>query len=90
MEFNLNNGTDKVKEHCLRLRNEVNLEAEVTIERIQDIRDALIEELNDYQVTCLSQIESDKIQKQQFQNFIDELKDFDKEWSEYWTKYQIN
>ena len=90
LEFNLKNGTDKVKEHCLRLRNEVSLEAEITIERIQDIRDVLIEEINDYQAICLSQIESDKIQKQQFQKFIDELKDFDKVWSEYLKKYQIH
>ena len=90
LDYSLTNSIDTVKEHCVNLRNEVDLEAEITMKRIQDIRDEMITEIDIYQANCISNLESDKIQKEGFSGFIDELRSFHKEWSEYLKKYQIN
>ena len=89
-DFSLNNSVDLVKLYCANLRNEVDLEAEIAIKRIQDIRDEMIKEIDTYQANCISNLEAEKIQKEGFNGFIDELRSFHKEWSEYLKKYQIN
>ena len=91
MNFTLNNRTDAVKEHCLKPRNELSLESEIAIKKIQDERDEIIKELDEYQTNILNNfIELDQVEKKNFESFIDELKIFHTEWKEYLKKYQIN
>ena len=83
LEHSLTNGIDRVKEHCVNLRSEVDLEAEIAIKRVQDIRDEMIKEIDLYQENCISNLEADTIQKEEFNGFINELRSFHKKWSEY-------
>ena len=89
-DFKLTNGIDTVKEHCLKLKNEISLEAEVAIKRIQDVRDGLIGEIDSYEVNCVSNLEWDKSNKKRFNRFLKELRNFHQYWTDYLKKYQIN
>ena len=81
---------DEIKEDCFKLRKAINLECDIVVKQIQDARDELIEEVNDYQANCISNFETDKINNLKINDFINELKVFHKEWSEYLNESQIN
>ena len=89
-DFKLTKGIDSVKEHCLKLKNEINLEAEVAIKSIQYLREEMIGELNSYEANCVSNLELDKINQERFNGFLKTLKNFHQYWSLYLKKYQIN
>ena len=89
MSFSLNNSSDKVKEFCLNLRNEVSLETEVLIKHVQDNNDKLINEINDFEIRCISNINSDKVNIAKFNDFLNETKHFHQESIEYLRKYRI-
>ena len=90
LDFSLANSIDVIKEHCLKLRTEVNLETELAIKQIQDIRDEMIQDIDTYQTNCISNLESNKVQTQEFDDIFNEMRSFHKEWSEYLKHYQIN
>ena len=90
LDFSLANSVDAVKEHCLKLKTEVSLEAEIAIKQIQDIRDEMIKDIDTYQANCISHLESNKVKTQEFDGFINEMRSFHKKWSEYLKQYQIN
>ena len=89
MRFSLNNSSDKVKEFCLKLRNEVSLETEVLIKHVQDYNEKLINEINDFEMRCIANINSDKNKIAKFNDFLNETKHFHQESIEYLRKYQI-
>ena len=89
MSFSLNNSSDKVKEFCLKLRNEVTLETEVLIKHVQDYHEKLINEINGFEMICISNINSDKVKIPKFNEFLNETKHFHQESIEYLRKYQI-
>ena len=86
----LNTSIDVIKAHYLTLRNEVSLEAEVAIEKIQNVRDEMIEEINKHETISVSNLETDKSLKQKSDALVNEMRTFYKEWSEYLKNYQIN
>ena len=89
MSFSLNNSSHKVKEFCLKLRNEVSLETEVLIKHVQDYNEKLINEINDFEMRCIANINSDKNKIAKFNDFLNETKHFHQESIEYLRKYQI-
>ena len=89
MSFSLNNSSDKVKEFCLNLRNEVSLETEVLIKHVQDNNDKLINEINDFEMRCIANINSDKVNMKKFNRSLNETKHFHQESIEYLRKYNI-
>ena len=89
MRFSLNNSSDKVKEFCLKLRNEVSLETEVLIKHVQDYNEKLINEINDFEMRCIANINSDKNKIAKFNDFLNETKHFHQESIEYLRKYKI-
>ena len=90
LNFTLSHSADVVKDQCLKLQHEVSQEAEVLIKQIKDIRDKMLKEINYYQMSCISNLQSDKILKQNSNAFINEMTKFRHEWSEYLKRYQIN
>ena len=90
LELTLITSIDIVKELCNKLRTEINLEAQVAIKQIHDVEEELVEKVNKYENTCVSNLESDKTSENNFQDFNNELKAYHKNWSEYLKKYQIN
>ena len=85
-DFYLANSVDCVKEHCLKLRNAISLEAQVRVKRIQEVEDELIQEVLEYENKCFQ----NELKKCDIDQFVKEMKDFHQEWSEYLKKYQIN
>ena len=89
MSFSLNNGSDRVKEFCLKLRNEVTLETEVLIKHVQDYNEKLINEINDFEMRCIANINSDKVNIAKINRFLNETKYFHQISIEYLRKYKI-
>ena len=89
LNFKLQNGTDLIKEHCSKVRNKVLMETEIVIKQVRDLSDDLINEIFDYEANCISNFEKDNIIKENFKNFIQNLKSFHNQWNQYLNKSQI-
>ena len=81
---------DSVKDDCLKIKNQISLAAELVIKQIHDVKDALLEEVNVYERKCVSNAKSHKTQKNNFDDYIDELNNYHKKWTEYLKNSQIN
>ena len=90
MNFTLINKVDVLKEHCLKLRNEVDSYAEIAIKQTQHVRNEMLQEIENYQTKCLFNMETDKTQVQKSTHFLNELKDFNQEWNVSLDRYQMN
>ena len=80
---NLNNGIDKIKEHCIDLRNDVQLATETTIQYINELNQSMINRINDYEKICIDQYENEQEYKEKFVRIIKEMRSFHKEWENY-------
>ena len=50
------NGTDRINSHCFDLRQEVDLATEKLIDQIQDEREKLLKEINDFEADRIKQL----------------------------------
>ena len=82
LDLSSTNGEEIVKEDCLSLRNEVMLETELVIKKIQDLSEVLVNQICDFEIICISNIKPDQVKKEQFNGIINELKLFHKKWSD--------
>ncbi len=57
-KFTIQNGEAQVKEYCVQLRSQVNMEAEVLIEQILKFNATMIGEVNKYEEQCISSFNS--------------------------------
>ena len=73
-KYRVNNSVEQTKENCMKLRNEIQLEAELRIKKIQDLCEDKINELNKYEEECISTYKSE-IEA----GFITEMVEFQKE-----------
>ena len=79
----LRNSAKIVMDHCLNLRNQVQLETELLIKKLQDINEEKIQKIDEYEKNCLSsQIYKPIIEL----NIIEEAEKF----LEYWRSYLEN
>jgi hypothetical protein len=53
LKANLDNGVDQVRDHCVKLRNDVHLKTEILIEQIHQLNEELIKEIDDYEKKCI-------------------------------------
>ena len=67
----------------------LNKETEVLIKHLQDNNDRLINEINNFEMRCIANIDLDKINIAKFNDFLNETKHFHQESIEYLRKYQI-
>jgi WD40 repeat protein len=58
---NLDNGVDQVKDHCIRLRSQVQLEKELMTECLHQLNEKLIGEIDNYEKQCVSSFNNKKI-----------------------------
>ena len=89
LSFSIATSVDEIREYCLNLRNQVALETELVIKQLQDLSDELINDINNYEAKCIANIESDELNKEKFNNLLNEMKFFHREWSEYLKKHQL-
>jgi hypothetical protein len=60
-KLNLENGEDQIREHCILLRNKVNLETEILIENLHQSNEKLIAEIDKYENDCVGSFNKKKI-----------------------------
>ena len=87
-EMGVNNGVDKIKEHCVEIRREVQLATEETIQLINNYNEELIKRIDDYEKEYSDLFELDSSVKQEFKQTINDLEAFHTEWCLYlkqWT-----
>jgi hypothetical protein len=93
IQFGLDSSVDKVKEHCLNLKSDVQLATEETIEQINQLNELFINKIDDYQDKCIHSFEnntSDQMHLQEFKNIINELESFKIEGLKYLKQIQID
>lgn len=86
----LNNGIDKIKEHCIELRREVQLRTEQKILEVNQLNEMLIQQIDDYEEECVQNFTSKKESKRAFDEIIVEINKFLDEKREYLRGFQIN
>ena len=86
----LSNGSNLVKEHCSKLRNEVQLETEILIQKIQKFNENMINEINEYESKQVSSLEKNNLPTNDFNDFVDETKKFHENYVKYLKNYEID
>jgi hypothetical protein len=90
-ELSLQNGADQVREHCIRLRNQVHLETDILIEEAHELNESLISEIDKYEKDCIESFDSNTNTRDNvFDKFIDDLKEFYTDNTKYLSEFEIN
>ena len=90
IEMGVNNGIDKIKEHCVEIRREVQLATEETIQLINNYNEELIKRIDDYEKEYSDLFELDSSVKQEFKQTINDLEAFHTEWCLYLKQLKID
>jgi hypothetical protein len=56
VEVKISNPEAKIREHCEKIRNQIDLNTEIIIEKISNYRDQLFNEVNNYEQVCISNL----------------------------------
>ena len=79
---------ERIKEHCDKLRNEVQLSSEELIETIQKFNSELIEQINAYEKNSV--VDFNQENKSALDNFINEMYAFHAKWSDYFKQVKLD
>ena len=92
LKSDLNNGEDTIKQHCMNLRCDVHASADTAILRINELTDSMIEEINKYEVECLTnlQMTSSGQEAKKIEQTFKKIEAFYKEWSLYLTNIKYD
>jgi len=90
LEKILLNGADRVKEHCIELRLDVDLATETAIEEIKQHRDTIIKQINDYEAKTVALIQIEVKTKNEFKSSIKSMDEFTRGWKSYLTRSKID
>jgi hypothetical protein len=85
----LNNGVDKIKDHCIELRREVQLKTEQKILEINQLNEALIQQIDEYEEECVFNFTSKRESKRAFDGIIIEINKFLNEKRDYLKGFQV-
>jgi hypothetical protein len=58
LESSMDNGVDQIQMHCNKMKNEVQLRAEILIEQVHQITESMIAEINQYEKECVDSFKS--------------------------------
>jgi hypothetical protein len=87
IKIGVNNSDDFIKEHCIEMRNEVQLVTEVTIEHINDYNSEIIKEIDKYEKERLEINKSTKkIDLNSFDSSLKDLNEFLKEMQSFYDE----
>ncbi len=90
LEGLLLNEADRVKEHCIKLRLDVDLATETAIEQIQNHRDTIINQIHDFEAKTVALIQIEEKTRNDTKSSIKSLGEFSKEWKGYLTSANID
>jgi hypothetical protein len=89
--LNLDNGADKVKEHCIYLHSQVHLATDVLIEDAHNFNESLIAEIDKYEQECTDSFNSmATTNDNKFDKFIVDLNEFHSVKIKYLTEFDVN
>jgi hypothetical protein len=90
-KVSLDTGADEIKEYCIQLRNQVQLETEILIEQIHQFNTSLVADIDNYEKECVRSF-SDKISEKEkkFREFQAETSTFYDETSNYLNEFIID
>ena len=84
--FGINNGVDRIKEHCLELKNRVQLQTEEAIEQLNEHNKQMIKEIEEFEIDCIKFYRANEkkgLSFSEFQQNKQELEEFNLKWNEY-------
>jgi hypothetical protein len=89
-KLSLDNGVNQVREHCIRLRNQVHLETDILIEEVHKFNESLIAEIDKYEQECVDSF-NNKITKEdnEFDKFLVDLTDFRSDKTRYLAEFDV-
>jgi len=90
IQLGLENGIDFVKEHCLELRNDVQLVTEKAIEQINHFNKEIIDEIDDYEQDLIEYNRNNSESLASFNEIANELELFHTVNMEYLKQYEID
>jgi hypothetical protein len=89
-ELNLDNGVDQLREHCIRIRNQVHLRTDRLIEEVHNFNESLIAEINKYEQECVESFDKQmKGKSDQLDSFVSELNEFCTNQTNYLNEFKI-
>ena len=74
METKLASPHLKISEHCEKLKNKIDITTETLIEKLNEDRNVLVAEVNEFQLKCFDQFNSNANKLESFQVQLDEHK----------------
>jgi hypothetical protein len=87
-KFNMHNGVDQVREHCIQLRNQVHLETDILIEEVHGLNEKLIGEIDKYEQLCLESFNGKIVSyKKDVGEILDEIDQYHDDTSRYLTEF---
>ena len=94
VEFDLNNAVERIKEHCINLRCQVNTAADIAILKINELSDSMFAEIEAYEKECIKSFQlnqvKESVQIQRFEQGIDQAEEFYKKWTAYLMNVQLD
>jgi len=90
IKIGIENSTDLVKEHCIDLRSDVQLAAEETILKVNDITTKLIEEIDEYEKELIEFNKNNSKSLDTFNAIVKELESFHTLNTEYLNKNKVD
>jgi hypothetical protein len=89
-KFNLDSGVGQLKEHCILLRNQVQLQTELLIEKIQRFNESLILEIDNHEKECIRLFNEKMVDyDKESEKLLDEIKKFFNDECDYLAEFKI-
>ena len=88
LDFEL--GVNIIKDFCNRLRNEVKLTTEQTIEHIKKLGMGLIQEVDKYETKSVENFEIEATYRIDFNNFVTGTYEYVSEWASYLKQHELD
>jgi hypothetical protein len=86
----LNSGIERIKEYCLNLKADVQLGTNLKIQRINELNEIYIREINSYEKECIDALERNKEDKEYFNRIINDTSLFKNDWSNQLKRFEIS
>ena len=86
----LTRGSDKIKEYCEFIRNDVDLAAESWLESIHKFRDEFFQKIDTYERECLKNFENFSENDDSFRVLLEEADAFYQKWTKYLEQFSLD
>ena len=86
LKYRVNNSSDIIAEHFLKIKNQVHAETEIVMKKIQDLRDQKLKEIDENEKWCLSNAEHKPKIEHELLNQMIELRS---QWRPYLGSFSI-